>query len=150
MTIAPSPRLGVTLGDDGASFRVWAPHAQSACLELRNGTVLPLSRDSDTWAAAFAPGLLSLQSAPLHVMLPCTRLDAARMGHAGVLQKGTQYRVMLVGEEGQELERRDPYARQTDYDSAWCTVDDARGAPSSHWRAPPFDEYLIYEVCVHA
>jgi 1,4-alpha-glucan branching enzyme len=65
---------------------------------------------------------------------------------AGVLHKGVQYRVMLVGEDGQQLERRDPYARQTDYDSAWCTVDDARGAPPSDWQPPPFDEYLIYEV----
>ena len=66
---------------------------------------------------------------------------------AGVLRKGTQYKVMLVGEEGQQLERRDPYARQTDYDSAWCTVDDASGAPPSDWQPPPFDEYLIYEAC---
>ena len=65
---------------------------------------------------------------------------------AGVLQKGTQYRVMLVGEDGQQRERRDPYARQTDYDSAWCTVDDARGGPPSNWQPPPFHEYLIYEA----
>lgn len=56
---APSPRLGVTLEEQGASFRVWAPHAQSAHLELKDGTVLPLVREGDTWAAAFAPGTRS-------------------------------------------------------------------------------------------
>jgi 1,4-alpha-glucan branching enzyme len=54
---APSPLLGVTLGEDACSFRVWAPHAQSAHIELRDGTALPLARDGDTWAGAFAPGL---------------------------------------------------------------------------------------------
>ena len=63
MAAAPSPRLGVTLSDDGSSFRVWAPHAQSVHLELRDGTALPLSRDGDTWAAAFAPGTFLLQGA---------------------------------------------------------------------------------------
>ena len=67
---------------------------------------------------------------------------------AGVLQKGVIYKVMLTGEDGQELERRDPYARQTDYESAWCTVDDASGMPKSEWQPLPFDEYLIYEVGV--
>ena len=70
--------------------------------------------------------------------------------HAGVLQKGVMYKVMLTGEDGQQLERRDPYARQTDYETAWCIVDDARGMPRSDWQPLPFDEYLIYEVrCCH-
>lgn len=32
--------------------------------------------------------------------------------------------VLLVCQDGRRLERRDPYAHQTDYDSAWCFVDD--------------------------
>ena len=56
---APSTRLGVTLEEQGSSFRVWAPHAQRAQLELEDGTVLPLGREGDTWAAAFAPGVRS-------------------------------------------------------------------------------------------
>ena len=53
---------------------------------------------------------------------------------------------MLTGEDGQQLERRDPYARQADYETAWCIVDDASGTPPSDWQPLPFDEYLIYEV----
>ena len=56
------------------------------------------------------------------------------------------YKVMLTGEDGQQLERRDPYARQTDYETAWCSVDDASGMPRGDWQPLPFDEYLIYEV----
>ena len=52
----PSPRLGVTLEEHGSSFRVWAPHARNAQLELEDGTSLPLVRDGDTWAGAFPPG----------------------------------------------------------------------------------------------
>ena len=66
--------------------------------------------------------------------------------HAGLLQKGVMYKVMLTGEDGQQLERRDPYARQTDYETAWCIVDDASSMPKSDWQPLPFDEYLIYEV----
>ena len=52
--------MGLTLHAEadggGASFRVWAPHARPAALEVRGGGVLPLARSGDTWAARFEPG----------------------------------------------------------------------------------------------
>ena len=56
--------------------------------------------------------------------------------------------MLLTGEDGQSLPpRRDPYARHTEFDSAWCFVDDAAAFDWRHpWEPPPFDEYLIYEV----
>ncbi len=62
---AAAAAMGLTLhaGADGggASFRVWAPHARSAALEVRGGGVLPLARSGDTWAARFAPGAAQCQ-----------------------------------------------------------------------------------------
>ena len=59
--------------------------------------------------------------------------------------------MLLTGEDGQSLPpRRDPYARHTDFDSAWCFVDDAAAFDWRHpWEPLPFDEYLIYEVQPH-
>ncbi len=58
---ASASGLGVTLHSEadggGASFRVWAPHASTAAVELRDGAKLPLQRDGDVWAACFAPGV---------------------------------------------------------------------------------------------
>ena len=61
---------------------------------------------------------------------------------------GTAYRVLLEGEDGQPLPpRRDPYARHTDFDSAWCYVDDPAAFEWRHpWQPLPFDEYVIYEA----
>ena len=57
---APAAALGVTLHSEadggGASFRVWAPHASTVAVELKDGAKLPLQRDGDVWAARFAPG----------------------------------------------------------------------------------------------
>ena len=35
--------------------------------------------------------------------------------------------VMINMADGSYFERRDPYARSTDYDSSWCFVDDESG-----------------------
>lgn len=60
---AAAPGLGVTLHSKeeggGASFRVWAPHATAATLELKAGGDLPLSREGDCWAARFKEGVLT-------------------------------------------------------------------------------------------
>ncbi|KAK9822655.1 hypothetical protein WJX81_004831 [Elliptochloris bilobata] len=119
--------MGVTLHAEadggGASFRVWAPHVRAAAVEVNGGVRLPLQRDGDCWAARFAPGQLVA---------------------------GAAYRVLLEGEDGQTLPpRRDPYARHTDFDSAWCYVDNAAAFDWRHpWEPLPFDEYLIYEMHV--
>jgi len=68
---------------------------------------------------------------------------------AGALAAGAAYRVLLEGEGGEALPpRRDPYARHTDCDSAWCFADDAAAFAWRHpaWEPPPFDEYIIYEA----
>ena len=50
--------MGVVLHADGGggSFRVWAPHARAAAVEVQGGDKMPLQRDGDRWAAHFGPG----------------------------------------------------------------------------------------------
>lgn len=68
---------------------------------------------------------------------------------AGQLKHGTKYHVLLTTEDGRQLERRDPWAYQTDYDSSWCTVDDpAVYAWKTTWEPLTFDRYIIYEMHV--
>ena len=63
---AAAAAMGVTLHDDvdggGASFRVWAPHARAAAVEVQGGSKMPLQRDGDCWAARFGPG-----TAPVYI-----------------------------------------------------------------------------------
>ena len=56
-----SPRLGITLQTEdessSTSFRVWAPHAVAATVQLKDGPKIPLSQEGDTWAARVGPGV---------------------------------------------------------------------------------------------
>lgn len=63
---------------------------------------------------------------------------------------GAAYRVRLVSEDGRVLHRRDPYARRTDYFSAWAWMDDTAAFEwkNTDWVPRPFEEYLIYECHV--
>ena len=66
---------------------------------------------------------------------------------AGVLTPGAAYQVLLATSDGRMLERRDPYARATEYDSSFCYVDDAKAFKwEVPWISPPYEKYLIYEV----
>ena len=64
---AVAAAMGVTLHADvdggGASFRVWAPHARTAAVEVQGGDKMPLQRDGDCWAARVGPG-----NAPVFIM----------------------------------------------------------------------------------
>jgi len=121
----PASALGVTLHHDGtgeASFRLWSPHAASVSLLLKAQSVeVPLDRQGDFWTARLT---------------------------AGALVQRTAYKVVITTHDGRRLERRDPYAHATDYDSEWCYVDDPASFNWSPWTLRPFDEYMIYEMHV--
>jgi len=118
----PSESVGLVLHSDGeASFRVWAPHAARVSIALKGDSCeVPLSRQGDFWAARLTKGL----------------------------SKGDSYKVLVHTHDGQRLDRRDPYARSTDYDSSWCYVDDAKAFEWSEHELRPFDEVIIYEMHV--
>jgi 1,4-alpha-glucan branching enzyme len=126
-SVAPDPlTAGLTLHADGtASFRVWAPHAASVLLRLKEGyKEVHLNRDHDNF------DMWSLRLAP------------------GALTKGSAYKVLICTHDGQKLERRDPYAHQTEYSSEWCFVDDPTAFKWSPHTLLPFEETIIYEMHV--
>ena len=110
------------------TFKVWAPHAASVSLLLRDkGAAVPLERGGDDWSITLKPG---------------------------VVKHGDAYSVLINTHDGHTFTRRDPYARAADYNSDWCFVDDPsafawsdRVANGTYaWSPRPFDEYLIYEM----
>nr|QKY15164.1 starch branching enzyme (1,4-alpha-glucan branching enzyme II) (SBE2) [Polytomella parva] len=109
------------------SFRVWAPHAASVSLLLKERNIsIPLLRHAnDTWACRLS---------------------------AGEISAGDAYAVEIRTADGRTVVRRDPYAHSADYDSHWCMADDPDSFPWSDatlGRGPrPFDEYIIYELHV--
>ncbi|MGA1870859.1 MAG: alpha-amylase family glycosyl hydrolase [bacterium] len=109
-------------------FRIWAPHGESVKIEFMTGRVVELARETSNphfWSA---------------------KVDA--------VQSGDRYRVVLLSQwndcydlEGSELIRRDVYARETDFDSAWCVLTDPLFCWSD-FRAPAYNELIIYELHV--
>ncbi len=109
-------------------FRAWVPHGEQVLVEFQHGRIVELSREEehqDFWSAD---------------------IDSV---HAG-----ERYRILLEATwndcfqaEGKELIRRDPYARETDFDSAWCILTAPRFA-WSEFTAPAYNELILYELHV--
>ena len=109
-------------------FRVWAPYGETVRIEFKKGTSAPLSREPN------APSFWSADVGPLKV--------------------GDRYRIVLTScwndcyeNEGEELIRRDPYAREVDFDSAWCVLTD-QNYTWSKFSCPAYNELVLYELHV--
>ena len=151
------------------SFRLWAPHAEAAWLEIRAGVPVPTPPPGNKPPPATSPHasgeqapdpFASLPPSPASDLasLPLAREPggdtwAARLPAAS-LPQGAAYRVGLTAPGGRQLRRRDAWARQTDYGSAWAFAPPDRAA--FPWSAPrpelsgaePFDRCSIYEMHV--
>jgi 1,4-alpha-glucan branching enzyme len=116
------------LGPDTVRFRLWAPHGERLWIEFKDREPVELFRETD--AAHF-------WTAQVFGVTP-----------------GDEYRVKIEPSwndcyhtEGGQLFRRDPYARQTEFDSAWCFLTD----PRFSWQPfepPARNRLIIYEVHV--
>lgn len=116
------------LGCSRVRFRVWAPHANQVHVELARGTSLPLAAERGN------PHFWS--------------------GDADNVAPGDRYQVVLepnwndcYDREGLTLRRRDPYAREAEFESNWCVLPH----PSFPWlpfQPAPFNELVIYELHV--
>jgi len=116
----------VWISPSSVRFRVWAPHGERVRIEFEKGSSAVLCRESN------APHFWSA--------------DVSR------LQVGDRYRIVLSSNwndcyqtEGLELIRRDPYAREVDFDSTWCILT----APCFNWMEfspPPYNKLIIYEL----
>ncbi|CBZ55921.1 putative 1,4-alpha-glucan branching enzyme [Neospora caninum Liverpool] len=127
----------VVLGDSDEElclFRLWGPHVAQCWVQLN----LPKKGDSPR------------------------RFEMQNEGKAfwGTVLRGvplgTPYEFVIhsnwndcFAQEGHELHRRDPYARQTDFFSNTCYVTDASRFPWTHlqtYNAPTWNKLIIYEL----
>lgn len=111
---------------DQVRFRVWAPHGETVRVEYPDREPTALLREPD------APGFWS----------------AVATG----LTPGDRYRILLTSswndcfhQEGAELRRRDPYARETEFDTTWCLLP-LPHFPWSEFQPPPLADVILYEL----
>ncbi|CAE7483754.1 treZ [Symbiodinium natans] len=109
------------------AFRVWAPHGEDVAVELQDSEggdakEVRLTREGDFWSGE----------------APC--------------KPGDRYRIAMGSnwndcfhQEGARLLRRDPCARECDFNSAWCILHPPVTPPPS-FAAPTFNELILYEL----
>jgi 1,4-alpha-glucan branching enzyme len=117
--------MGAILHDAGTAFRVWAPHAQAVAVvgpfNDWNPEANPLQHEADGYWAADVPGL----------------------------KAGTEYKYWLKTEDGQELTRNDPYAREVTHSAGNSLVHDPGfDWGDDHFEMPAWNELVIYELHV--
>ncbi|CAE8627775.1 unnamed protein product [Polarella glacialis] len=115
------------ISDEVCSFRVWAPHGESVAVEIQDGGEIrevKLAREGDFWSGE----------------APC--------------KPGIRYRIALgstwndcFAQEGARLIRRDPCAREYEFDSCWSILHPPIRTPPA-FSAPKFNELIIYELHV--
>lgn len=114
------------LSAEECAFRVWAPHGEDVTVELQCGESsvqeIRLTREGDFWIgqARCAPG------------------DRYRIAMGSTWNDCFQ-------QEGAKLFRRDPCARECDFNSAWCILHPPV-KPLPSFTAPNFNELVIYEL----
>lgn len=114
----------VCLGGGRYRFRIWAPHGEDVELELEGRAAAPMTRVGDFWEVELA------------------------------VTPGDRYRIALGSSwndcfktEGARLLRRDPCAREVDFDGDWCVVPKPPAArPPAAVPLPTKDELVIYEM----
>mmetsp|Transcript_31889 Transcript_31889/g.80855 ORF Transcript_31889/g.80855 Transcript_31889/m.80855 type:complete len:597 (+) Transcript_31889:91-1881(+) len=110
-------------------FRVWAPHGDGVAVEFE-----------------------ALAGGGAHPELPLVRVGDFWEGEAEGLAPGQRYRIAMGSswndcfqQEGARLLRRDPCARETDFDSTWCILH-APIKALEPFQGPKFNELVMYEL----
>ena len=118
MIVWAVPPLGGTLNKDGASFRVWAPHAQEVSVRgtFRGGAPVPLVKEGDVFS-----------------------------GQVSEARAGDQY-VYLVG--GKSTACIDPETRTLSADRRSSILTPAPNARAPFFRGAPLEQAIIYELHV--
>lgn len=114
--------MGCVINKEGATFKLWAPHAEQ----------VSVVGDFNDWDAS------------AHPMTPADE----GIWHTFIkgLKAGEEYRYLLIN-DGQELSRIDPYARDvtSSIGNAVTVVDDFDWGTDA-FSMPPFNELVIYEL----
>ena len=136
---ARTRRLGANVTSIGCAFGVWAPHAEQMKLLIYGGAPDPL-RGIDPNAPLPAP----------------TKYDMARDASDGSVWRlevqqvgaGWRYAFEVTMPGGHSFVRRDPWAREVDFDSDTCTIVDPRQFNLSDFARPDHDSLIIYQCHV--
>jgi 1,4-alpha-glucan branching enzyme len=118
--------MGATLVGEGATFRVWAPHARA----------VHVLGDFNAWTRSEASLLTRDDHGHWRGFLPAVRDRDRYMFH-------------VVGEGG-EGPKRDPYARELDTPFPGTCIVRSADFPwhESGYRTPRFEDFLIYQLHV--
>ncbi len=114
--------MGVTPSEEGATFRVWAPHADEV----------------------YVTGTFNNWSETAHALSP--EGDGVWAINVRDAKIGDQYKYIIINGE-KALRRIDPYARDVTHSMGNAVIHD----PDFDWRgelyqAPPWSELIIYEM----
>ncbi|HEX8328885.1 MAG TPA: alpha-amylase family glycosyl hydrolase [Hymenobacter sp.] len=118
------PGMGAVPHATGTTFRVWAPHAEAVSVigtfNKWKAAAHPLALEADGYWATDVPGA----------------------------KPGDEYKFHLTN-AGREFDRNDPYARQvTNSAGASVVHDPSFDWGDDHFRMPPWNELVIYELHV--
>jgi 1,4-alpha-glucan branching enzyme len=137
LNITSNTPLGANLATGGATFRTWAPAAREVYIALGHPT--------GTAAADFPKNSADLLKKDA---------DGFWGGFVAGIKEGDLYRFYVVG-EGSEGFKRDPYARELEfngYPDCNCVVRDPGDYPwlDTGFHPPAFNDLIIYQFHIGA
>ena len=135
-TIARS-RLGANVTSIGTHFGVWAPHAEMMTLCIYGGKPDPL-RPFDRDAPLPEPTRYEMNRGDDG----CWRLEVQQVGH------GWRYAFEVTMPGGHTFTRRDPWAREAEFDTDVCYIWDPRKFNWLPFQRRPKEELVIYQLHV--
>ena len=135
-TIARS-RMGANVTSIGTHFGVWAPHAEMMTLCIYGGKPDPL-RPFDRDAPLPEPTRYEMNRGDDG----CWRLEVQQVGH------GWRYAFEVTMPGGHTFTRRDPWAREAEFDTDVCYIWDPRKFNWLPFQRRPKEELIIYQLHV--
>ena len=135
-TIARS-RLGANVTSIGTHFGVWAPHAEMMTLCIYGGKPDPL-RPFDRDAPLPEPTRYEMNRGDDG----CWRLEVQQVGH------GWRYAFEVTMPGGHAFTRRDPWAREAEFDTDVCYIWDPRKFNWLPFQRRPKEELVLYQLHV--
>ena len=136
---ARTTRLGANVTSIGCAFGVWAPHAEKMTLLIYGGAPDPL-RGYDVSAPLPVPARYEMYRDPANASN--WRVEVQQVG------AGWRYAFEVTMPGGHVFTRRDPWARETDFDSDVCFVVDPKQFAFSEFARPAHDELVMYQCHV--
>ena len=136
---ARTRRLGANVTSIGCAFGVWAPHAEKMTLLIYGGAPDPL-RGYDMSAPLPVPARYEMYRDPGNNAN--WRMEVQQVG------AGWRYAFEVTMPGGYVFTRRDPWARETDFESDVCFVVDPKQFSFSEFKRPAHDELVMYQCHV--